>query len=59
MVSFKNQDTEDIFDGNSSKDARKTCPVNLWNIAQRKLYQLNAAISLDDMKIHPVNKLEA
>ncbi|OCQ98203.1 plasmid maintenance system killer protein [Nostoc sp. MBR 210] len=59
IVSFKNQGTEDIFDGNSSKDARKTCPVNLWNVAQRKLDQLNAAISLDDMKIPPGNKLEA
>lgn len=59
IVSFKNKGTEDIFDGNNSKDARKTCPVNLWNVAQRKLDQLNAAISLDDIKIPPGNKLEA
>lgn len=59
IVSFKDKGTEDIFNGSNSKDARKTCPINLWNIAQRKLDQLNAAISLDDMKIPPGNKLEA
>ncbi|MCM0592400.1 MAG: type II toxin-antitoxin system RelE/ParE family toxin [Gloeotrichia echinulata IR180] len=59
ILSFKDKGTEDIFDGNDSKDARKTCPVNLWNVAQRKLDQLNAAISLDDMKVPPGNRLEA
>ncbi len=58
IVSFKGKGTEDIFDGDDSKKARKTCPINLWHIAQRKLDQLNAAISLDDMKIPPGNKLE-
>lgn len=59
IVSFKDKGTEDIFDGNDSKEARKTCPINLWNVAQRKLDQLNAAISLNDIKIPPKNKLEA
>jgi toxin HigB-1 len=59
IVSFKDKGTEDVFDGNDSKDARKTCPINLWNVAQRKLDQLNAAISLDDMKVPPGNRLEA
>lgn len=58
IVSFKNQGTEDIFDGNDSRNARKTCPINLRNVAQRKLDQLNAAVSLDDMKIPSGNKLE-
>ncbi|HEB55584.1 MAG TPA: plasmid maintenance system killer protein, partial [Gammaproteobacteria bacterium] len=30
IVSFKNQATEDIFDGKSSKSARKLCPQSLW-----------------------------
>ncbi|GAX45212.1 plasmid maintenance system killer [Tolypothrix sp. NIES-4075] len=59
IVSFKDKGTEDIFDGNDSKDARKTCPVNLWSVAQRKLDQLNAAFSLDDMRVPPGNRLEA
>ncbi len=59
IVSFKNKGTEDIFDGNDSKDARKNCPVNLWEVARRKLDQLNAAFSLDDMRVPPGNRLEA
>lgn len=59
IVSFKDRGTEDIFDGTDSKEARKTCPTNLWNVAQRKLDQLNAAISLNDLRVPPGNRLEA
>ncbi len=59
ILSFKDKGTEDIFDGNDSKDARKNCPTHLWEIAQRKLDQLNAAFCIDDMKVPPGNKLEA
>ena len=57
--SFKNQATEDIFDGNDSKIARKLCPPNLWATARRKLDQLNAVKSLDELTIPPGNRLEA
>ena len=59
IVSFKNQGTEDIFDGNDSKEARKQCPMNCWEVARRKLDLLNAALSLDDIKVPPGNRLEA
>ena len=59
IVSFKDRGTEDIFDGEDSKAARKTCPVNLWSVARRKLDQLNAAVSLNDLRVPPGNKLEA
>lgn len=59
IVSFKDKGTEDIFDGEDSKDARKKCSVNLWTVARRKLDQLNAATSLEDMRIPPGNRLEA
>lgn len=59
ILSFKDQGTEDVFDGNDSKNARKVCPVNLWSVARRKLDQLNAAVSLHDLKIPPGNRLEA
>jgi toxin HigB-1 len=59
IISFKNQATEDIFDGNNSKAARKLCPQNLWSIACRKLDQLNAVTSLDELAIPPGNRLEA
>lgn len=59
IVSFKDKGTEDIFDGSDTKDARKTCPINLWAVAQRKLDQLNASVSLNDLRVPPGNRLEA
>ena len=59
ILSFKDRGTEDIFDGDDSKNARKVCPINLWSVARRKLDQLNAAVSLNDLKIPPGNRLEA
>ena len=56
--SFKDAGSEDIFNGVSSKRARKTCPEYLWDIATRKLDMLNAAISLSDLKSPPSNHLE-
>jgi proteic killer suppression protein len=58
IISFKDQGTEDIFDGNDSKEARKQCPIYCWEVARRKLDQLNAALSLDDIKVPPGNRLE-
>ena len=57
--SFKTQGTEDIFDGTNSKTARSTCPRNIWNVAARKLEQLDSAGSLEDLKVPPGNRLEA
>jgi proteic killer suppression protein len=59
IVSFKNKGTEDVFDGNNTKDARKTCPINLRAVARRKLDQLNASVSLNDLRVPPGNRLEA
>ncbi|PSM46962.1 plasmid maintenance system killer protein [Chroococcidiopsis sp. CCALA 051] len=59
IVSFKDRGTEDIFDGEDSKEARKLCPINLWSVARRKLDQLNAATSLNDLRVPPGNRLEA
>ena len=58
IVSFKDKPTEDIFNGLSSKRARKTCPQNLWKIAIRKLDQLDSVTALDELKIPPGNRLE-
>jgi len=59
IVSFKNQATEDIFNGVNSKIARKTCPQTLWRIASRKLDQLDSAQLLEELRIPPGNKLES
>jgi proteic killer suppression protein len=58
IKSFFNKGTEDIFDYRESKDARRTCPKGLWPIAQRKLDQLNAVVSLSSLRLPPGNRLE-
>jgi len=58
IISFKNQGTEDIFNGKNSQAARKTCPASIWRVATRKLDRLNAAITLNDLRIPPSNRLE-
>lgn len=59
IKSFRDRGTEDIFDRKNSIEARRTCPQQIWNVAWRKLDQLNAVISLDSLKIPPGNALEA
>jgi proteic killer suppression protein len=59
IQSFKNQATEDIFDGKNSKAARKLCPSNLWRVAVRKLDQVDSVSTIDDLKVPPGNRLEA
>lgn len=59
IQSFKNQATEDVFDGKNSKAARKICPRNLWRVAVRKLDQVDSVSIMDDLKVPPGNRLEA
>ena len=56
--SFRNQGTEDIFNGKASKVARAICPQDLWKRATRKLDQIDSALSVDDLKVPPGNRLE-
>ena len=58
IVSFKDKATEDIFNGNTSKAARKACPQSIWRVASRKLDQLDSVLSLDELKVPPGNRLE-
>ena len=59
IQSFKNTGTENIFNGENTKEARKTCPTLLWKIAARKLDHVDSVATLNDLKIPPGNKLEA
>lgn len=56
--SFKNQGTEDIFNGLNSKFARRTCPKSIWRVASRKLDQLDSVESLPELRLPPGNQLE-
>ena len=58
IQSFRDSGTEDVFDGRNSKAARKTCPGFLWDVARRKLDQLNQAARLDDTGSPPANRLK-
>ncbi len=59
IKSFHDRGTEDIFDRKNTREARQTCPPQIWRVAQRKLDQLNAVASLDSLKIPPGNFLES
>lgn len=59
IISFKNEGTEDIFNGANTKAARKTCPVSLWKSVARKLDQLDSVVVLIELQIPPGNRLEA
>jgi toxin HigB-1 len=58
-VEFRDQGTQDVFNGIDSKAARKACPAAIHTVASRKLQYLNAAAILDDLKVPPGNKLHA
>jgi len=59
IVSFKNQATEDIFNGKNTKNARKICPQSLWKVSARKLDQLDSVSELEELKVPPGNRLES
>ena len=58
IVSFRNSETEDIFDGKGSKSARKILPQNLWRVGSKKLDQLDSVAVLDELRVPPGNRLE-
>lgn len=57
--SFRNQETEDVFNGVSNKKARNLLPSSLWDVAGRKLDQLNRVTELRQLNVPPGNQLEA
>ena len=59
IKSFESAGTEDIFNGRNTKEARKTCPRDLWRVAERKLEQLDSVGLLEELRIPPGNRLEA
>lgn len=58
ITSFADSGTEDVFNGKDSKRARKACPNSIWNVAQRKLDQLDSVARLDELKIPRGNEFE-
>jgi toxin HigB-1 len=56
--SFRTRGTHDIFDGEDTTLARRTCPRCLWEVAWRKLDQVNRVCELLDLAVPPGNRLE-
>lgn len=51
---FKSKETQKIFDGEYSRNL----PSSIQRIAMRKLWMINAATIIDDLRIPPANHLE-
>ncbi len=54
IISFGNKETEKIWNGLVSKKL----PIEIQEIARRKLRLINNSIDINDLKIPPANKLE-
>jgi toxin HigB-1 len=50
--------TRNIWNGVNSKAARRI-PKDLWPVVRRKLDQIDAVTSLDDLRVPPGNRLHA
>ncbi len=59
IQSFATPGSEDVFNGEDTRAARRACPPALWRVAQRKLSQLNAVSALASLAVPPGNRLEA
>jgi toxin HigB-1 len=58
IVSFKDEGTRDIFVGQDTAQARRTCPVALWTAARKKLERLDIVPTLASLLEPPGNRLE-
>ena len=54
IKSFKNRDTQNIWEGQRSKKL----PVQIQQVARRKLRMINNAQNINDLRIPPANRLE-
>ena len=54
LKSFKDVETEKVF----GRRLSRRLPTDIQQVALRKLRMLNNAVSLDDLRIPPANRLE-
>jgi len=52
--SFKSKETEKIF----SRERSQKLPADIQQVALRKLRMLNRAVTLQDLRVPPANRLE-
>ena len=58
IVSFRDKGTEDVYNGEDTKIARRTCPREIWRVAFRKLDMIEGAPVLSDLRTPRNNRLE-
>ena len=58
IQSFADDTTRDLYNGVSSRDARRVAQ-QLWPVVRRKLDYLDVAWQLADLSVPPGNRLEA
>ena len=51
IKTFKNEATEDIYNGKATKVAMRACPKKIWRIATRKLDQIDSVLTLDELRV--------
>ena len=56
--SFRDRATKNVFDGHSTRAARRKLPAALWPVAGKRLDALDSAEALTDLRIPPGNRLE-
>lgn len=59
IQTFADEGTYDLYVGTDSKAARRRLPKPLWPVARRKLHWIDAARTLDALRVPPGNRLEA
>ena len=58
IQSFRDQGTEDVYNGRETRAAARACASQVWPVARRKLDQINRVRDLRDLTIPPGNRLE-
>jgi proteic killer suppression protein len=59
IQTFADEGTRDVYVGTDSKAARRVLPKELWSVARRKLHWIDAASTLEALRVPPGNRLEA
>ncbi|MEK9502726.1 type II toxin-antitoxin system RelE/ParE family toxin [Gaopeijia maritima] len=58
-IEFRDRGTEDVFNGVDSKAARKLVPAELVDRAREKLFLVDDAETIQDLRSPPGNRIEA
>ncbi len=59
IQTFADEGTRDVYVGADTKAARRVLPKDLWSVARRKLHWIDAAPTIETLRVPPGNRLEA